>query len=311
MGPEDTARTGQVEPCPGTPQWTDLAANDRLESPAVTGSAPTEHAEDLAVALALANIADHLTMPRFKAADLAVETKPDLTPVSESDKAAELAIRDHLKSVRPDDAVVGEEFGAEEATNSRRWIVDPIDGTKSYVRGVPTWSTLIALQVDGTSTVAVVSMPAVGRRWWATRHGGAFAAKHAASPTPGVPHVTGSGERIHVSAVSDLSDAQMGWSGIEDWDAVGRGEAALRLARACWRTRGIGDVWQYMLVAEGAFEIATDPEATLWDLAAPALIVEEAGGTFTSLHGEPDPGAGSGLATNGLLHDAVRGVLAG
>ncbi len=278
----------------------------------MTGTAPTEHAEDLALALALANIADRLTMPRFRASDLAVETKSDLTPVSESDKAAELAIREHLRSVKPDDAVVGEEFGAEEATNSRRWIVDPIDGTKSYVRGVPTWSTLIALQVDGESTVAVVSMPAVSRRWWATRGGGAYAAKHEAPATPagaGVPMVTGTAERIHVSAISDLSDAQMGWSGIEDWDAVGRGDAALGLARACWRSRGIGDVWQYMLVAEGAFEIATDPEATLWDLAAPALIVEEAGGRFTSLQGEPDPGAGSGLATNGILHDRVRSLL--
>ena len=275
----------------------------------MTQSTSTEHAEDLALALALANIADRLTMPRFKATDLAVETKADMTPVSESDKAAELAIREHLRSVKPEDAVVGEEFGAEEATNARRWIVDPIDGTKSYVRGVPTWSTLIALQVRGHSTVAVVSMPAVGRRWWATRGGGAYAAKHEAPGGAGVPHVTGTGERIHVSAVDDLCDAQMGWSGIEDWDAVGRGDAALTLARACWRSRGIGDVWQYMLVAEGAFEIATDPEATLWDLAAPALIVEEAGGTFTSLGGDPDPGAGSGLATNGILHDRVRSLL--
>ncbi|HET9073124.1 MAG TPA: inositol monophosphatase family protein [Solirubrobacteraceae bacterium] len=273
-----------------------------------------DHADDLAIALSLANIADRITMPRFKAHDLAVETKPDLTPVSESDMAAELAIREHLKVIKPGDAVVGEEFGAEEATNARRWIVDPIDGTKSYVRGVPTWSTLIALQVDNVTEVAVVSMPAVGRRWWATRGGGAFAAKHDAPSDPagsGTPLVTHSAEPIRVSRVSELSDAQMGWSGIEDWDAVGRGEAALALARACWRTRGIGDVWQYMLVAEGAFEIATDPEASLWDLAAPALIVQEAGGTFTSLAGAADPGAGSGLATNGLLHDRVRAILAG
>jgi histidinol-phosphatase len=275
----------------------------------MTGATATEHAEDLALAIALANIADAKTMPRFRATDLAVETKPDLTPVSESDKAAELAIRDHLRTVRPADAVVGEEFGSEEATNSRRWIVDPIDGTKSYVRGVPTWSTLIALQVRGRSTVAVVSMPAVGRRWWATRGGGAFAAHHEAPGGTGRAHVTGAPERISVSAVADVADAQMGWSGIEDWDAVDRGEDALRLARACWRTRGIGDVWPYMLVAEGAFEIATDPEATLWDLAAPALIVEEAGGTFTSLAGDPDPGAGSGLATNGILHERVRALL--
>jgi histidinol-phosphatase len=277
----------------------------------VTQAAP-EHAQDLALALALADIADAITVPRFKAADLAVETKPDLTPVSESDKAAELAIREHIAATRPEDAVVGEEFGAAEATNSRRWIIDPIDGTKSYVRGVPTWSTLIALQVDHVTTVAVVSMPEVGRRWWATRGGGAFAAKHEgpAMPSGGAePTVSPTGELLRVSSVGDLSDAQMGWSGIEDWDAVGKGDAALTLARACWRTRGIGDVWQYMLVAEGAFEIATDPEATLWDLAAPALIVEEAGGIFTSIYGDPDPGAGSGLATNGVLHDKVRATL--
>jgi histidinol-phosphatase len=272
----------------------------------------SEHAADLALALALADLADAITVPRFKAADLAVETKPDLTPVSESDKAAELAIREHIKALRPEDAVVGEEFGAEEATNARRWIIDPIDGTKSYVRGVPTWSTLIALQVRSETTVAVVSMPAVGRRWWATQGGGAFGARTEPPATPAggaEPPVSPTAERLRVSAVDDLSDAQLGWSGIEDWEAVGKGESILALARACWRTRGIGDVWQYMLVAEGAFDIATDPEATLWDLAAPALIVEEAGGTFTSIYGDPSPGAGSGLATNGVLHDKVRAAL--
>jgi histidinol-phosphatase len=277
----------------------------------VNGYGAPEHADDLSLALALADIADAITVGRFGACDLAVETKPDLTPVSESDTAAELAIRAHLSGVAPGDAVVGEEFGAEEASNRRRWIVDPIDGTKSYVRGVPTWSTLIALQVDGHSTVAVVSMPAVGRRWWATRGGGAYAAVTAAPVAGAQPAVSPRVTRLGVSAVADLADAQMGWSGIEDWDAIERGDAALALARACWRTRGIGDAWQYMLVAEGAFEIATDPEATLWDLAAPALIVEEAGGRFTSLAGDPDPGAGSGLATNGILHDRVRALLTG
>ncbi|WP_249011714.1 inositol monophosphatase family protein [Conexibacter sp. DBS9H8] len=277
----------------------------------MNGYGAPEHSDDLSLALTLADLADAITVGRFGASDLAVETKPDLTPVSESDKAAELAIREHLREVAPEDAVVGEEFGAEEATNRRRWIVDPIDGTKSYVRGVPTWSTLIALQVDGHSTVAVVSMPAVGRRWWATRGGGAYAAVTAAPVAGAQPAVSPRVTRVGVSAVADLADAQMGWSGIEDWDAVGRGDAALALARSCWRTRGIGDVWQYMLVAEGAFEIATDPEATLWDLAAPALIVEEAGGRFTSLAGEPGPGAGSGLATNGILHERVRALLGG
>jgi histidinol-phosphatase len=259
-------------------------------------------AEDLQLALTLADIADAVTMPRFKAADLQVETKPDLTPVSESDKAAELAMRAELARQRPDDMIVGEEFGGlpEDAKAGRVWIMDPIDGTKSYVRGVATWSTLIALSDGGELTVAVVSMPALGRRWWATRGGGAFATVHVAGGQ------RAAGEQIHVSKVSDLADAQLGWSGIEDWDAVGKGEQILGLARSVWRTRGIGDVWQYMLVAEGAFEIATDPEATLWDLAAPCLIVTEAGGTFTTTDGVATAGGGSGFATNGVLHEAAR-----
>jgi histidinol-phosphatase len=258
--------------------------------------------DDLALALTLADIADAITVPRFRATDLRVSTKPDLTPVSESDTAAEQAIRDHLAEVAPEDFVVGEEFGGlpEQARGRRAWIIDPIDGTKSYVRGVPTWATLIALADRGQLVAAVVSMPAVHRRWWATRGGGAFLAREGVARP----------ERLRVSEVAELADAQMGWSGIEDWDAVGRGEQALRLARSCWRTRGIGDAWQYMLVAEGAFEIATDPEATLWDLAAPCLIVQEAGGMFTDLAGEPRAGGGSGLATNGVLHERVRTLLA-
>jgi histidinol-phosphatase len=252
--------------------------------------------EDLKLALELADIADAVTMPRFKATDLQVETKPDLTPVSESDKAAELAIRAHLATHRPTDQIIGEEFGglSEDAKGARAWIVDPIDGTKSYVRGVATWSTLIALSDNDELTVAVVSMPAIGRRWWATKGDGAYA----------------NGERIHVSKVSALSDAQLGWSGIEDWDAIGKGEQILTLARSVWRTRGIGDAWQYMLVAEGAFEIATDPEATLWDLAAPCLIVQEAGGTFTAISGEKTASGGSGFATNGVLHETARKLIA-
>jgi histidinol-phosphatase len=266
---------------------------------------PTPAQEDLTLALELADIADAITLPRFKASDLQVETKPDLTPVSESDKAAELAIRQHLARQRPDELIIGEEFGGlpEDAKTGRAWIIDPIDGTKSYVRGVATWSTLIALSDHDELTVAVVSMPAIQRRWWATRGGGAFTS----APGPDGRPAT---EQIHVSKVSSLADAQLGWSGIEDWDAVGKGDQILALARSVWRTRGIGDAWQYMLVAEGAFEIATDPEATLWDLAAPCLIVAEAGGTFTTISGEKTAGGGSGFATNGLLHEAARALVA-
>lgn len=244
---------------------------------------------DLEFALELADIADVITMKRYRAVDLAVETKPDMTPVTESDRAAELALRERITAAMPDDAVVGEEFGAGEGAFERRWILDPIDGTKSYVRGVPTWSTLIALQVGDTATVGVVSMPALQRRWWAVRGEGAFC----------------NGQAIHVSAVPDLADSQLTWSGIEDWDGIGQLDAIIGLGRACWRTRGIGDAWQYMLVAEGAAEIALDPEAKLWDLAALKVVVEEAGGRFTDLSGADRFDGGSGIATNGLVHDAA------
>ncbi|MHB8689846.1 MAG: inositol monophosphatase family protein [Solirubrobacteraceae bacterium] len=253
----------------------------------------TSPAEDLALALELADLADGITMPRFRASDLVVETKPDLTPVTESDKAAELALRERLAAARPGDAVAGEEFGS--VAGARRWILDPIDGTKSYVRGMPTWSTLIALEVDGELTVGVVAMPALGRRWWASRGAGAFA----------------HGTPIRVSSVSELSNAQMAWSGIEDWDVVGRLDTIVELGRRVWRTRGVGDAWQYMLVAEGVAEIASDPEAKVWDLAAPQIIVEEAGGRFSDFSGVARADGGSGLATNGLVHDEVLAVLSG
>jgi histidinol-phosphatase len=244
--------------------------------------------DDLALALELADLADAITLGRYRAGDLVVETKPDLTPVTEADRAAEQAIRERLASARPNDAIIGEEFGSS-APADRQWVIDPIDGTKNYVRGIPVWATLIALR----DKVAVVSAPALHRRWWASRGSGSFA----------------DGRRVQVSAVHELADAQLLWSGIEEWDAVGGTDAMLKLARRCWRTRGLGDFWQYMLVAEGAAEIAVDPEVKLWDLAAPQLIVEEAGGRFTDLSGDPRPDGGSGLATNGLLHGAVLEVV--
>jgi histidinol-phosphatase len=255
----------------------------------------TSYEADLKLALELADIADGITMLRYRSPDLEVETKPDMTPVSESDKRVELALRDRLGDVRPDDVVIGEEFGGVELAGKpgRAWVLDPIDGTKSYVRGMDTWTTLIALTVDSSVTVGVVSMPALKKRWWAVRGQGAFA----------------DGNRIHVSKIDDLSDAQLAWSGIEEWDAIGSFDKLVELGRACWRTRGVGDAWQYMLVAEGAAELATDPEATLWDLAAVSIVVEEAGGRFTSISGVEGPGAGSGLASNGLLHDAALALI--
>jgi histidinol-phosphatase len=249
---------------------------------------------DLTLALELADRADAITMRRYLAADLVVDTKPDLTPVTEADRAVEEAIREHLARARPQDRVLGEEYGDDPAAaGRRRWIIDPIDGTKSYVRGMPTWSTLIALEEEDQVTVGVVSAPSLSRRWWARRGDGAYA----------------DGRRIHVSSVADLSDAQLTWSGIEDWDAIGRLDAIVALGRSCWRSRGVGDAWQYMLVAEGAAEIALDPEASLWDLAAPAVIIEQAGGRFTDLAGVPGATGGSALATNGRLHEAALAIV--
>jgi histidinol-phosphatase len=263
---------------------------------------PAGTLSDLELALTLADLADAITMRRFRAADLVVETKPDLTPVSEADRAVELALRARIAAAREGDGVLGEEFGAGERSRAgaaRRWVIDPIDGTKSYVRGLPTWSTLIALQSSGESVLGVVSMPAIGRRWWAERGTGAYVREHGGAP-----------RRIAASRVATLGDAQLCWSGIEDWDAIGHADALLGLARACWRTRGIGDAWQYMLVAEGAAEIALDPQVSLWDLAAPQVVVEEAGGRFSDLTGAARPDGGSGVASNGLLHDAVLAALA-
>ncbi len=251
--------------------------------------------DDLALALELADIADLITRARFRASDLVVETKPDLTPVTEADKAVERAVRAQLETLRPNDAVLGEEYGVSEGASDheRRWIIDPIDGTKNYVRGIPVWATLLALQ-EGDQTVAgVVSAPALGRRWWAARGVGAVA----------VDLLSEEPRRIRVSAVSALSDAQLCVSGFHGWEERGRLDGLLSLARQCWRTRGFGDFWTYMLIAEGVAEVGCEAVVSLWDLAAPQVIVEEAGGTFTDLAGVPTAGGGDALATNGLLHE--------
>ena len=242
---------------------------------------------DLRLAHDLADLADAVTLPRFRARDLVVETKPDLTPVSDADRAVERTLRAHLAAVAPGDAIVGEEYGAS-GSGARRWVVDPIDGTKNYVRGVPVWATLVALQVDGVVTTGVVSAPALGRRWWAARGEGAYA--------DGLP--------IRVSGVSALADAQFSYSSLGGW-----GPGFFELARRCWRTRGFGDFWSHVLVAEGAVDVAAEPTVSLWDLAALQVDVEEAGGRFTDLSGAARPDGGSAVSTNGLLHDEVLRIL--
>jgi histidinol-phosphatase len=247
---------------------------------------------DLAFAFELADLADAITLDRYLADDLVVETKPDRSPVTEADRAVEQALRKRIGEERPGHGVVGEEFGADQP-GSIRWILDPIDGTKNYLRGVPVWATLIGLERDGAVVAGVVSAPALHRRWWAARGEGSFV----------------NGRRIRVSRVTDLSDAVLSYASLGSWEQHGLGEQFLTLARACWRTRAFGDFWSHMLVAEGAADLAVEPEVNLWDLAAPQVIVEEAGGRFTDLGGTPTPAGGSVVSTNGLLHDRVLATL--
>jgi histidinol-phosphatase len=257
-------------------------------------------ADDLALALDLAAAADMITIGRFRAVDLAVETKPDLTPVTDADRAVEQAIRDILASRRAEDAVVGEEYGDTTGADGsrRRWIVDPIDGTKNFVRGAPVWATLIALQVDGETVVGVVSAPALGRRWWAARGSGTFVAENDAEP-----------RRCTVSKVAALDDAFLSYSSLTGWAERGKLEGLLDLSQRVWRTRAFGDFWSHMLVAEGVVDVSCEPEVSLWDLAALQPIVEEAGGSFTDLSGVARPDGGSVLCSNGLLHDATLAAL--
>lgn len=250
--------------------------------------------EDLALAVRLADAADDVTKAHFRSSELRVETKPDLTPVTEADLAAESAMLEILAAERPDDAILSEEAG-ESGESSRRWILDPIDGTKQFLRGLPSWATLIALREGDDTVVGLVSAPALGRRWWAVKGEGAF---------------TDAGERIAVSQISSLNDAMLMHAELSAWQDVPCGPEGLEaLASRCWQSRGYGDFWIHCLVAEGSAEIAVEPGPSLWDLAAPALIVEEAGGSFSAIDGTAGPGNGSALSSNGLLHDQVVELL--
>jgi histidinol-phosphatase len=254
-------------------------------------------AEALTLALELADEADRITMARFRASDLKVETKPDLTPVTEADQAVERRLRERL-STYPGHVVLGEEFGFDpgDGTAEYRWIIDPIDGTKSYVRGVPIWATLIGVERAGELVVGVASAPALGMRWWAGRGLGAFR----------------NGDPIRVSSVAALADAQISfaWDTEERFHAEGIGEKLVALSHRCWRTRGIGDFWQHLLVAEGSFDIAIDPIVGVWDIAALIPILEEAGGRWSGVGGDTGIEAGSFVCTNGRLHDATLESLA-
>ncbi|CAN5234438.1 histidinol-phosphatase [soil metagenome] len=253
--------------------------------------------DDLALALALAGQADLISLDRFRAVDLVVTTKPDRTPVTDADQAVERAIRAGLEAARPHDAILGEEYG-NQGDSRRQWIIDPIDGTANFLRGVPIWGTLIALAVDGVPIVGVASSPALGKRWWAATGHGAW------SQAAGEPE-----RRLAVSGVQDLADASISYNSLQGWDEAGRLDDVVALARRVWRTRAIGEMWAYMLLAEGAIDIVGELDLKPYDMAALIPIIEEAGGRFSSVDGRTGPWHGTALASNGLLHDAALEVL--
>ena len=282
-----------------------------------TANGPEQILDDLALAHALADLADAITLDRYQSQDLVITTKPDNTPVTDADRAVETAIREALGTHRSGDGLVGEEFGSDKGSSGRYWVIDPIDGTKNFMRGVPTWATLIALvQVDASGNeevvVGIASAPALARRWAAAKGHGATVRFNA-----GTDDFTDTDtdkdfeslslavneKKISVSKVASLSDASISYSDFVGWGD--RLEPFQKMLAGAWRTRGIGDFWSHMLVAEGAVDVAIEPSLALWDMAALDIIVREAGGSFTNTAGHNGPFGGSGVSTNGVLHNAV------
>lgn len=252
---------------------------------------------DTELALQLADAADALTTARFQALDLRVERKPDRTPVTDADLAVEDRIRALLAEARPDDVVVGEERGGTVGAG-RNWLVDPIDGTKNFLRGVPAWGTLIALLVDGRPVVGVASAPALGRRWWGAAGAGSWVRVGDAKP-----------RQLAVSGVTELADAYVSTTDLGSWVEYHSRDSYLRLIDACWESRAFGDFWQHCLVAEGALDLAAEAVVNPWDVAALQVIVEQAGGRFSDLTGAARYDGGSVLTSNGALHDAALALL--
>jgi histidinol-phosphatase len=255
--------------------------------------------DDLAFAIAMAGEADLISLDRFLAANLDVRLKADNTHVTDADTRVEKLLREHIAESRHGDGILGEEYGVE-GESSRQWIIDPIDGTANFLRGVPIWGTLIALAIDGEPVLGVVSAPALGKRWWAARGDGAWV-KTEGDAQP---------RRLQVSQVPTLAEANISYNRLQGWDEIGRLDQVIELTRSVWRERGIGDMWSYMLLAEGAIDLVGEPDLKPYDMAALIPIIEEAGGRFTSIDGEPGPWHGSALATNGLLHEAALSALA-
>lgn len=252
---------------------------------------------DLQLALALADAADDISLARFKALDLNIETKPDRTPVTDADRSVEAKIRELIAKDAPGDAVIGEEY-ENTGTGERVWIIDPIDGTANFLRGIPIWATLIALRENGTLTTSVVSAPALGRRWWATRGAGAW-----------TRDVDGTERRINVSAIGNLADSYVSYNSLQQWQRVGKAANIENLSEKVWRIRAFGDFLSYMFVAEGSIDAASEPDLKIYDIAALVPIVEEAGGRFTDLSGELTAESSNVLASNGLIHEAIRAEL--
>jgi histidinol-phosphatase len=253
---------------------------------------------DLNLALRLADLADSISLPRFLAQDLVVETKADSSPVTDADLEVERALKNLLAEERPNDAVIGEEFG-NTGDGNRTWIIDPIDGTANFMRGVPVWGALIALAIDGKPVVSVVSAPALGRRWWAAPDVGAH-----------TTDVDGSSRSINVSSVAGLAHSSLSYNNLQLWDRAGKLEQLVALSRQIWRTRAYGDFFSYMLLAEGSLDIVAEHDLKIYDIAALVPIVEQAGGRLTALDGPLTDETSSVLATNGKLHAAATAALA-
>jgi histidinol-phosphatase len=266
------------------------------------------HSAELEFALTLADIADEISLARYRALDLVITTKPDKSPVTDADKSVETAISSAIHGKYPNDGIVGEEFGTSGSRGSRDryWVIDPIDGTKNFLRGVPTWATLIALVENENVVVSVVSSPALYRRWYASVGGGAFVTE-GASGAGSQGEAKSDPRKLAVSKVSQLSDASIAYSDFQGWGA--RRANFEKLLDGAWRTRGLGDFWSHMLVAEGAVDVAIEPSLALWDMAALDLIVREAGGKFSSLDGVDGPFGPNAISSNGALHSAIVAAL--
>ncbi len=257
--------------------------------------------EDVGLLLEVADQVDRYTLAHFTQRDYQVYEKADLTPVSDIDRGAEQMIRQALAAARPDDLIYGEEYGGNAAeANQARWIIDPIDGTKNFVRGVPVWATLIGLELAGEMVASIVSAPALTRRWWAGRGLGSWRSFNGGEP-----------QANKVSKIGELKDASFSYSSLSGWEERGSLEAFLELTRKVWRTRAYGDFYSYMLVAEGVVDAAAEPELEVYDMAALVPIVEEAGGRFTSLQGKKGCAGRDALATNSHLHQRILAMLGG